>query len=158
VHDSAAYRIEKTRLAMSVRLRSGLVIDGFVFLQTTPYGGRQGGEEPADMLNGSEPFFPLESHRGETLLIAKDQVLEAIADIPLAIDELRRATARSADVEVTLEDGSQRRGTVFIELPHERPRVLDFLNSAADRFVTLYAGGTATLINGQAIACVHPLD
>ena len=119
---------------------------------------RKGGEEPADVLNGSEPFFPLESHRGETLLIAKDQVLEAIADIPLAIDEVRRATARSADVEMTLEDGSQRRGTVFIELPHERPRVLDFLNSAADRFVTLYAGGTATLINGQAIACVHPLD
>jgi hypothetical protein len=157
VHDTDAYRIEKERLAISIRLRSGIVLDGFVFVQATTYGGRQR-EEPQDVLNGGDPFFPFESHAGETLLISKDHVLEANTDSPVAIDEMRAAMARNADVEVTLEDGTLRRGTVLIELPHERPRVLDFLNSVADRFVTLYAGGTATLINGQAIACVHPLD
>ena len=61
-------------------------------------------------------------------------------------------------MQLTLEDGTRRRGIVLIEMPHERPRVLDFLNSETHRFLTLYAGGTATLVNRQAVACVRPLD
>ena len=152
---SATYRIEKTRLAIAIRLRGGSVIQGFVFAQATPYGGR---EEPADVLNGSDPFVPIETRGGGTLLVSKDHVLEAIPDAPAEIDEMRRLTARSAEIELTLEDGTRRRGVVLIEMPHERPRVLDFLNSATQRFLTLYAGGTATLINRQAVACVRPLD
>jgi hypothetical protein len=149
------YRIEKTRLAIAIRLRGGSVIQGFVFAQTTPYGGR---EEPGDVLNGPDPFVPVETRGGQTLLVAKSHVIEAIPDSPAEIDELRRVTARNAEIELTLEDGTRRRGMVLIEMPHERPRVLDFLNSATDRFISLHAGGTVTLINRQAIACVRPLD
>lgn len=154
MHDTT-YRIEKTRLAIAIRLRGGSVLQGFVFAQATPYGGR---EEPGDVLNGPDPFVPVETRGGQTLLVAKSHVIEAIPDAAAEIDELRRVTARSVEIEVTLEDGTRRRGTILIEMPHERPRVLDFLNSATDRFLTMYAGGTATLINRQAVACVRPLD
>ena len=152
---SVTYRIEKTRLAIAIRLRGGSVLQGFVFAQATPYGGR---EEPIDVLNGAEAFVPVEIKGGSTLLVAKEHVIEAIPDGPAEIDELRKVTARSAEVELTLEDGTKRRGVVLIEMPHDRPRVLDFLNSETHRFLTVYAGGTATLINRLAIACVRPLD
>ena len=152
---SVTYRIEKTRLAIAIRLRGGSVLQGFVFAQATPYGGREG---PGDVLNGADPFVPIETRGGATLLVAKDHVIEAIPDAPAEIDELRRVTARNAEIELILDDGTRRRGVVLIEMPHERPRVLDFLNSATDRFLTLYAGGTATLVNRQAVACVRPLD
>lgn len=152
---SDIYRIEKTRLAVALRLRGGSVMQGVVFAQATYSGGR---EAVADVLNDAEPFFPLLERGGQTLLIAKEHVLEAMPNDGAQIDEVRRAMAVAAEVEVTLEDGTRRLGLVLIEMPHERPRVLDFLNFGTDRFVSLYAGGTATLINRQAIACVRPLD
>jgi hypothetical protein len=155
MHDSGTYRIQKTRVPVAIRLRGGGMLHGFVFAQSTPYGGH---EEPADVLNGREPFFPIQSRAGATLLVAKDQVLEAAPDVPAELDELQRASARWAEVELTLEDGTRRRGSVAIEMPHERPRVLDFVNLDGDRFLTLYAGGASTLVNRQAIACIRPLD
>ena len=155
MNDADTYRIEKTRLAIAVRLRGGGVLEGFLFAQPTTYGMH---EEPAQILNGPDAFFPLQSRTGETLLVAKEQVLEATPDAPVTLDDVRHLTARRAEVELTLDDGSRRRGAVLIEMPHERPRVLDFLNSGSDRFFPLFAGGIATLINRQAIACVRPID
>jgi hypothetical protein len=92
------------------------------------------------------------------MLIAKEHVLEAMPNEGSQLDDERHANAIAAEVELTLEDGTRRRGSVLIQMPHERPRVLDFLNFGTDRFVSLHASGTATLINRQAIACVRPLD
>jgi hypothetical protein len=153
---SDIYRIEKTRLAVALRLRGGNVMNGVIFAQAA---GQNGGpEEVADVLNDADPFFPLLTRGGQTLLVAKEHVLEAMPNDGSQLDEERHATAVAAEVELTLEDGTQRLGSVLIEMPHERPRVLDFLNFGTDRFVALHGGGTTTLINRQAIACVRPLD
>ena len=155
MHDVDTYRIEKHRLAIAVRVRGGVVLDGFVFAQIATDGGHEDAEH---ILNGPDEYFPLVSASGGTLLVAKNRVLEAVPEVPPEIEESRRTLAPRAEVELTLEDGSRRRGGIYIELPHERPRVLDFLNFAGARFVALYSGGGLSLINRQAIACVHPLD
>ncbi|HUF30863.1 MAG TPA: hypothetical protein VMM77_09340 [Gemmatimonadaceae bacterium] len=153
---SDIYRIEKTRLAVALRLRGGSVMHGVVFAQAASQNGWP--EEVADVLNDADPFCPLLTRGGQTMLIAKEHVLEAMPNEGSQLDDERHATAVAAEVELTLQDGTRRRGSVLIQMPSERPRVLDFLNFGTDRFVSLHASGTATLINRQAIACVRPLD
>ncbi len=153
---SDIYRIEKTQLAVALRLRGGSVMHGVVFAQATGQNGWP--EKVADVLNDADPFFPLVTRGGQTLLIAKEHVLEAMPNDAPPMNEELYATAVAAEIELTLQDGTRRSGSVRIEMPHERPRVLDFLNFGTDRFVALHGGGTTTLINRQAIACVRPLD
>lgn len=153
--DASTYRIEKTRLPVTIRVRGGRVLEGFVFAQNTTAGGH---EEVADILNASDAYFPLQFPSGATVLVAKSHVLEAMPDAPVETDDVRRATAREAGVELLLEDGTCRQGFVLMEMPHERPRVLDYLNAGGPRFVTVYVGASVSLINRGAISSVRPQD
>ena len=44
------------------------------------------------------------------------------------------------------------------EMPAERPRLLDFLNRYAQRFLTLYSAGGIRLINRELIERVKTMD
>jgi hypothetical protein len=61
-------------------------------------------------------------------------------------------------VEVTLRDGTVRSGRLYLEMPTDRPRLLDYLNRYAQRFVTLYSAGGIRLINRELIERVRPMD
>lgn len=154
---SETYRIEKLRVAISLRLRGGAAIDGCIFLQSWAY-HRSGPEEPLDLLNAPEPFIPVQVASGETRLVAKAHILALQPTEPAGVDELRLATARPAEVALSLVDGSTHHGTVFIEMPQSRPRVLDFLNGDGSPFFALHADDRVTLINRQAIAYAQPRD
>jgi hypothetical protein len=151
------YRIEKDRLAITIKLEGGECIEGFIFVQPSVY-RHLGREEPIDLFNGSEPFFPLVRGDGTTLLVAKDRVIEAWPIVPSDDDDVRLASAHAAELEITLRDGAVRHGTVPLELPSDRPRLLDFLNSHHERFLALHAADAIRLINIHAIKCVRPLD
>jgi hypothetical protein len=69
-----------------------------------------------------------------------------------------QTAARRVPVELTLTDGAIRTGEVYLEMPEQRPRVLDFLNRYAQRFVVLYAAGGVCLINRSLIEHVRPAD
>jgi hypothetical protein len=43
-------------------------------------------------------------------------------------------------------------------MPSDRPRVLDFLNRCAVRFITVIGEGEASLVNVRAIEHVRPRD
>lgn len=150
------YRIEKDRLAITIRLEGGDCIEGFIFVQPSVY-RHLGREEPIDLFNAPEPFFPLVQEDGATLLVAKDRVTEAWPIQPSDDDALRLAAAR-AELELTLRDGTIHRGSVLLELPSDRPRLLDALNSHRERFLALHAADAIRLINTHAIKCIRPLD
>ena len=151
------YRIQKERFAVTLTLASGEQIRGHIFVppQMFAYIGR---EEPIDLFNELEPFFPIEVEGGEVLLIAKDRVME-VAGLPAPEeDELRRASARMALVQIALSGGAVRFGSVRLELRADRPRLLDYLNCATERFLTLYTDRDVRLVNRAMIECVRPLD
>lgn len=151
------FRIEKDRCAVRLSLVSGETITGAMFVQHVGEGDPRR-ESARDVLNAPERFFPVETADGETLLVAKDRVVEALADHPTDDDELRRASARSALLDVVLLGGVVRSGVVLLEMPAGQPRLLDYLNRLSDRFLVLYAAEGTRLVNRALIERVLPRD
>src|SRR5690349_10112204 len=107
------YRIEKDRHPVTLTLLGGESITGVMFVQGHAR-HRSAREDPGDILNEPEPFFPLETQTGETLLIPKARVLEVAGDMPS-----QQLTARVPGVmiAVTLVGGTVRTGAVFLDTP-----------------------------------------
>lgn len=151
------YRIEKARYPVIVLLCGGERLSGDMFVQE--HASTHGGPEwPLDILNDAEPFFPLETEDGEMLLVAKDRVTEVETAIVPDDDPERAAVARPAVVEIRMADGGVRSGAIYLEVPSERPRLLDYLNRQHQRFLTLLSTEGARFLNRRRIECVRPLD
>lgn len=151
------FRIEKDRCAVRLSLVSGETITGAMFIQHVGEGDPRR-ESASDVLNSPERFFPIETDVGETLLVAKDQVVEVLTEMPADDDDLRRASARSALLDIVLSGGVVRSGLVLLELPAGQPRLLDYLNRLSDRFLVLYAPEGTRLLNCALIERVLPRD
>jgi hypothetical protein len=115
-------------------------------------------ERPLDILNGEEPFFPLALPDGETVLVAKEQVVEVSIAFDAADGFENESLSRPTVIEVQLISGATHAGAIFLQLPLERPRLLDFLNRDAQRFLTLHGTERRLLINRRVIERVRPLD
>jgi hypothetical protein len=151
------FRIVKDRCAVTLSLISGETVAGAMFVRHSEDGDPRR-ETVRDVLNASERFFPLEMGEGGTLLVAKDQVVDVLADVHDDGEELRHASARSARLDIALAGGVVRSGLVFLELPAEQPRLLDYLNRLTDHFLTLYTSDGTRLINRALIERVLPRD
>lgn len=151
------FRIEKDRCAVRLSLVSGETITGAMFIQHVGEGDPRR-ESARDVLNAPERFFPIETADGETLLVAKDRVVEVLAELPTDDDELRRVSARSALLDIVLSGGVVRSGIVLLEMPTGQPRLLDYLNRLSDRFLVLYATEGTRLVNRALIERVLPRD
>ena len=152
---SSDFRIEKERLPVVVTTESGERLGGEMFVQG--YARRRlGREEAVDVLNDDEPYFPLALADGSMLLIAKRRV----RDVAVSGTEHAAATvpSRAATVEVVVAGGDAFLGEVRLEVPFERPRLLDFLNRLQQRFVTLHTADGIRLINSRLIERVRSLD
>jgi len=95
---------------------------------------------------------------GDTLMVAKHQVREIELVDDAGLEAAVAPAARAEAVEVTLRDGTVRSGRLYLEMPTDRPRLLDYLNRYAQRFVTLYSAGGIRLINRELIERVRPMD
>jgi hypothetical protein len=152
------FRIEKDRCSVMLSLVSGETITGAMFVQHVGEGEPRR-ESARAILNSRERFFPVETAEGETLLVAKDRVVEVLAEMPDDDgDELRRESARSALLDIVLSGGLVRSGLVLLEMPTGQPRVLDYLNRLSDRFLVLYAAEGTRLVNRALIERVLPRD
>lgn len=152
------YRIAKERAAVVVHLVRGEAIAGDLFVQSHVR-HRAGPEGAPDVMNDDEPFFPLAVEGGPTLLVAKEHVriLEVERhDAESDVDAV--PGARLAPIELTLDDGAKLEGGIYLEVTSGRPRLLDFLNLARRRFLTLYAEDAVRLVNRRLIERVRPLD
>ena len=148
------YRIEKNRHPVTLTLLGGESIVGAMFVQGQAR-HRSAREDPGDILNEPEPFFPLETQTGETLLIPKARVLEVVGDMP---SQQLTAGGPGVTIAVTLVGGAVRTGAVFLDTPGPAPRPLDFLNHLPERFFALHGTSEVRLINRDLIERVHPLD
>jgi len=145
------YRIEKIRRRLRVALTNGNLLEGDVFLRpVSRYLPRP--EEPADLLNESEPFFALDRD-GEAILVAKRHV--ASVELPVPEQDDSSFTALGVPVEITLTDGSVCAGSVFLETRTERPRLMDFLNEFDSRFLPVVDARKVLLLNRDTIAHVR---
>jgi hypothetical protein len=145
------YRIEKIRRKLAIVLADGSRLVGEVFLRpVSRYRSRP--EEPGELLNEAEPFFVLDRD-GEAVLIAKSNV--AYAETPVPAEEEFEIAALGTPVEVTLTDGTVCTGSIFLEMPSDRPRLLDFLNSYSLRFLPVLDPSHVLLVNTQTIAHVR---
>ena len=142
---------------MTLSLVSGETVAGAMFVSHSEDGDPRR-ETVRDVLNAPERFFPVEMGEGGTLLVAKDQVVDVLTELQDDADELRRASARSARLDIALAGGVVRSGLVFLELPAEQPRLLDYLNRLTDHFLTLYAADGTRLVNRALIERVLPRD
>jgi hypothetical protein len=150
------YHIEKNRCPVVVTTHSGETITGEMFLQ--PFARHDGSSErPLDILNAAEPFFPLAVSEEETVLVAKEQVVEVSVDLDACGND-DEPFAQPTVIEVRLINGATHSGSIFLQLPSERPRLLDFLNRDTQRFITLHGTERQLLINRQVIERVRPLD
>ena len=149
------FRIEKLRRAVSVVLTDGRRLEGDVFLwERTRV--RAEPEEPIDLLNDGDPFFPFFLDDQEVLLLAKAQVIRAETAAPdgsLAADMPDGAMA----VEIMLIDGSAISGFVPVEKRGEHTRLLDYLNGCTKRFIPVFWGEQVCLVNRLQIASVSQL-
>jgi hypothetical protein len=150
-------RIAKDRCSVRLSLVSGETITGEMFVQHAEETDARR-ESARDVLNGPERFFPVETVEGETLLVAKDCVIDVLSETPIDGDELRRASARSARLDILLAGGVVRSGLVLLELPTGQPRLLDYLNRLSERFLVLYAAEGTRLVNRALIERVLPRD
>jgi len=158
--DSAnLYRIETTQKAVILTMLGGEELRGNIFIHSSadrPFEL----QDASELFNSNGAFFPLELENGEVVLVAKDRVAEAAANRgDDASDEpLRQPPAPTALLQITFGGGEVRVGSIRLEAPPDRARVLDYLNALTSRFLTLYTSNEARLINRSLIDRVRPLD
>jgi hypothetical protein len=149
------FRIEKLRRAVSVVLTDGRRLEGDVFLWERAR-VRAEPEEPIDLLNEDEPFFPFFLDDQEVLLVAKAHVIRAETAAPDG-DLAAEMPDGAMGVEITLIDGSAISGFVPVEKRGEQTRLLDYLNGYAKRFIPVFWGEQVCLVNRSQIASVSQL-
>ena len=153
------YRIETTRKAVILTMLGGEEVRGNVFIHFSSYRPFEL-EDVSELFNADSPFFPLELDSDEVILIAKERVAEVAADRGEAPSDLapRDPPSPTALLQVVLVGGEIRLGSIRLDAPPDRARVLDYLNALTSRFLTLYTSNEARLINRSLIDRVRPLD
>lgn len=153
------YRIETTRKAVILTMLGGEELRGNVFIHFSSYRPFEM-EDVSELLNADTPFFPLELSNEEVILISKERIAEAAADRGEEAPDQppREAPAPTALLQVVLIGGEVRLGSIRLDAPPGRARVLDYLNALTSRFLTLYTSNEARLINRSLIDRVRPLD
>jgi hypothetical protein len=159
ISDSAnLYRIETVQKPVILTMLGGEEVRGSVFIH--PSADRPFElEDVSELFNAESPFFPLELATGEVILVSKERVAEAAADRGDDVsDQGPRSPAPTALLQISLVGGEVRLGSIRLEAPPDRARVLDYLNALTSRFLTLYTSNEARLINRSLIDRVRPLD
>ena len=160
ISDSAnLYRVETAQKAVILTMLGGEELRGSVFIHQSSYRPFEL-EDVSELLNAGSPFFPLEIETGEVILVSKERVAEAAANRTDEPSEQpsRGAPTPTALLQIVLVGGEVCLGSIRLEAPPDRARVLDYLNALTSRFLTLYTSNEARLINRSLIDRVRPLD
>jgi hypothetical protein len=158
--DSAnLYRIETARKPVILTMLGGEELKGNVFIHFSSYRPFEL-EDVSELFNADSPFFPLELPNAEVILVSKERVAEAAVDHGDDISDQppRETPTPTALLQVILVGGEVRLGSIRLDAPPARARVLDYLNALTARFLTLYTSNEARLINRSMIDRVRPLD
>lgn len=119
------YQVEKQKVAVTVALVDGQVREGIMFL--SPFSSFHSGPQTLiDLMSEEEPFAPFAGSDGSFLLINKAQIshirYEKVADDAPVL-------GTPQEVTVTFTNSRQLSGTVVLETPEGKGRLIDFMNS-----------------------------
>jgi hypothetical protein len=144
------FRVEKLRHNVEITLSTGERMLGTVFLEPIAR-NHAGPQDPRELLNDEERFFPFETG-GALILVAKDQV--KLAKYPLGKSPV---PLRMTDARVILSDGQSVDGSIVIEARTEADRLLDHLNHFDGRFLPMLTANrlTQTLVNRSMIVGIR---
>jgi hypothetical protein len=144
------FRVEKLRHNVEITLATGERMLGTVFLEPIAR-NHAGPQDPRELLNDEERFFPFETG-GALILVAKDQV--KLAKYPLGKSPV---PLRMTDARVILSDGQSVDGSIVIEARTEADRLLDHLNHFDGRFLPMLTANrlTQTLVNRSMIVGIR---
>lgn len=147
----------KERIAATVHLVEGPPLDGRFFLMSrAPH--HDGPETPLELLNRSAAFVPFERPDTSVVFLPRHAITRvACAAAAFRPDPDRRSAA--LDVELVVEGlgGWTLRGHAEVELPPDRARALDYLNTAGP-FFALRSDDTIWFVHTAQVLLVRPLD
>lgn len=149
---TSEYRIEKVRRRVLLVLTGGARLHGDLFLQPSAR-YRSGPQDPADLMNDAEPFVPVALDGHVMTFLAKDQIIRVQYEEQST--DASEEGAASAAVEIHCADGTTLSGTLRLELPADRPRLLDYLNGESAAFLRLVIPSGVCLVNRRQITQVR---
>lgn len=149
---TSEYKIEKVRRRVLIVITGGARMHGDLFLQPTAR-YRAGPQDPADLLNDAEPFLPVALDGHVMTFIAKDQIIRVQYEESPA--DTSPKGAAPASVEIHCTDGTAMTGTLRLEMPADRPRLLDYLNGESAAFLRLVMPTAVCLVNRRQITQVR---
>jgi hypothetical protein len=124
------YQVEKQKVSVTISLVDGQTRDGVIFL--SPFSSFHSGPQTLfDLMSEEEPFVPFVGSDGSFLLINKVQ----ISHLKYKKEEDDQPVLGTPlEVTVTFTNSRQLSGTVVLEVPEGKSRLLDFMNSNRDFF------------------------
>jgi hypothetical protein len=153
------FSVPRTTLEVELLLANGETRPGMIFLipRTSLH---VGSETPLELLNRTEPVFPFRSDdEGHVLLVTKVQTMRVTTDqFEEPGDPERLDALKSMRVEIELSDGSTVTGTVTMDMPEGRSRLLDYLNEVPKPFFPVSDGETTHYVNRNHVVFSRPVE
>jgi hypothetical protein len=138
------YKIEKSLSPVKVFFLDGTIEEGSVYLSLHA-AGHEGRETVSDVLNHKDQFIPINFKKEQIRLINKAHII--MMSFPQFKENMENSLpCYAADVEINLDNKTQKNGIFAFQLPKHLTRVKDFLNRA-DAFVELRIDNEIYLIN-----------
>lgn len=147
-------RVEKIKRKATLCRGDGRKLDVNFFL--SPYAkGRSGNELILDVLNSDSTFLPVEDiNTGAIIFFNTGRIMSLeIAERDLSDETLLSQEKR---VQVELTNNQILHMSLFLEMPEERSRVSDYLNSPS-RFIYLCGEETDMILNKAFVFSVKDL-
>ncbi len=113
-----------------------------------------GEEEPADVLNGPEPFVVLQREAEGIRFYGKNSIVRVEYEVE---DSIAFPDLEPLHCTLRMMDGFHIQGMIRRPLPPDRARLIDYLNLTNERFVKVDSSdGRVYLINKPYIVCALP--
>ena len=124
------YQVEKQKVSVRIELVDGQTREGVIFL--SPLSSYHSGPQTLlELMSEEEPFVPFVGNDGKFLLINKVQISHLKYQKE---EDDKLVLGTPLDVSVTFTNSRQLSGTVVMEVPEGKSRLLDFMNSNRDFF------------------------
>ncbi len=150
------FRVPQLEIPARVLIDNGQQLEGRFFVPKRGPDGQQG--RVLDRLNDPEDQFLPMVVGGDRLLLNKSGIVSVdLADIEHEVAGFADHIGTEAPVRITLAVGTALVGKLFVRMPPQRARVLDFLN-AAERFLPLLVGEHVLLVQRSYVLYVRTLQ
>jgi len=149
-------RVPQLEVPVKVLIDNGQILEGRVFVPEIGPDGQPG--RVLDRLNDPDDHFLPMAVSDDRLLLNKSGIVTVdLADVEHEVAGFAEHVGTEALVRITLAVGTAVVGKLFVRMPPQRARVLDFLN-AAGRFIPVLTGEHVLLVQRSYVLFVRTLS